>query len=89
MGGDVSNILFYMVLMIVFWIVFAQLDKLKSADKNCCTTQSCGKDAFDGFFWNTFLAFGIMSTIAFIYYSGMAVVKMRRGGRGFNRMPLS
>lgn len=87
MVGDTFNVIFYMVLMILLWIMFSQLDKLKSANEKCCTTQTCGKDPLDGFFWTAFLSFGIMATLAFLYHSGMMVIKMRTGGRGgFSQM---
>lgn len=81
MSNEAANIMFYMVLMIILWIMFSQLDKLKSANEKCCTNQSCGKDPLDGFFWSTFLAFGIMATLAFVYYAGMMALKARTGGR--------
>ncbi len=90
MTADVTNIIFYLILMILMWIFFSQLDKLKAANANCCTNQSCGKDPLDGFFWSAFLSFGIATTLAFLYYSGKFVVKMRTGGRtgggGFRQM---
>lgn len=81
MTSDATNVMIYMVLMIILWIFFSQLDKLKSANDKCCTNQSCGKDPLDGFFWSTFLAFGIAATIAFLYYAGMLALKSRGGAR--------
>lgn len=82
MSGEFANIMFYLVLMILMWIFFSQLDKLKAANANCCTDQSCGKDPLDGFFWSIFLGLGITTTLAFLYYSGRFAIKARAGGRG-------
>ena len=53
--------------MSVLWILFSQLNELRSANDGCCKTKSCGQHSFDKTLWTGTLIAAIIFTLLFIY----------------------
>lgn len=61
------NTLSLIIFMSLFWILFSQLNQLRSANEGCCGDKSCGKSSFDNGLWTITLLISIVLSIFVIY----------------------
>lgn len=61
------NIFTTVVFMSLFWILFSQLNQLRSANDGCCGDQSCGSSGWDRMMWGINLTAAILLTLFFLY----------------------
>ena len=71
------NIFLVALIMSVFWIIFSQVNELKSANEGCCKTKTCGTSGFDHTLWATSLTLAIGFTL-FLIFKGYMLYKSRR-----------
>lgn len=61
------NLVLVILLMSFSWILFSQLNEIRSANEGCCKTNSCGKSGFDNMMWISSLIFSIVFTLFMLY----------------------
>lgn len=61
------NIFTTVVFMSLFWILFSQLNELRSANTGCCGDNSCGTSDWDKAMWGINLTVAILLTLFFLY----------------------
>ena len=61
------NTLNLIIFMSLFWIIFSQLNQLRSANEGCCADKSCGTTDFDKLLWGVTLTMSIILSLLFIY----------------------
>lgn len=61
------NIFTTVVFMSLFWILFSQLNELRSANNGCCGDKSCGSSEWDRTMWGINLTVAILLTLFFLY----------------------
>ena len=61
------NIFTTVVFMSLFWILFSQLNELRSANTGCCGDSSCGTSEWDKAMWGINLTVAILLTMFFLY----------------------
>lgn len=53
--------------MSLFWIIFSQLNQLRSSNEGCCSDKSCGTSDFDKLLWGVTLTISIILTLLLVY----------------------
>lgn len=61
------NTINLIIFMSLFWIIFSQLNQLRSSNEGCCADKSCGTTDFDKLLWGVTLTLSIILTLLLVY----------------------
>ena len=75
------------VFMSLFWILFDQLNKLRTANEGCCRDNSCGKNQWDSALWSISLALAIILTLMMVYKIYQMLMSNSTTAKMFRRSP--
>ena len=75
------------VLMSLLWILFDQLNRLRTANDGCCRDNSCGKRQWDSMLWKVALILAIIMTLFMVYKIYQLLMSNETTAKMFRRNP--